>query len=82
MLVGLVTEVMQRRMIAGQGSAPSAPRPTDCQKNSHPATGSPDRSRSSTDPMDAPSKADLEAAEVYGRRVAEIALKISHENNP
>ena len=83
-LVGLVADLMQRSMsFAVRVSVPSAARPGDCQdnSNSNPATAALDRSGSSIGPMDAPTKADLDAAEGYGRRVAEITRQHAGEGN-
>ena len=81
-LIGLVINAMQHGMIyVGTGMHPSANRPEDFQ---HPAGPSPDalnRLGSFTGPMsasfqiappDAPLPGDLQTAELYGKRIAEI----------
>lgn len=81
-LHGLVTNAMQHGMIfVGLAMMPSANRPQDMNAVSGPGPEAHNRVGSSIGPMaasfqikppDAPPKGDIETAEMYGRRVAEI----------
>ncbi len=84
-LLGLVINAMQHGMIyVGLGLMPSANRPDDMKQISGPSAEAHNRVGSLTGPMSAsfqvnppgaPGKGDLETAELYGRRVAEITLQ-------
>lgn len=81
-LVGIVINAMQHGMIfVGLGMMPSANRPDDMQKIAGPGPDAHNRVGSfigrmsasfQVNPPGAPGKGDLETAELYGRRVAEI----------
>lgn len=81
-LVGLVINAMQHGMIfVGLGLMPSANRPEEMSSMAGPSAEAHNRVGSFVGPMsasfqvnppDAPGKGDLETAEIYGRRVAEI----------
>jgi NAD(P)H dehydrogenase (quinone) len=81
-LVGLVINAMQHGMIyVGTGILPSANRPEDMNRPEGPGPGAHNRVGSFVGPMAAsfqveppaaPPPGDLETAEAYGRRVAEI----------
>jgi NAD(P)H dehydrogenase (quinone) len=84
-LLGLVINAMQHGMIyVGLGMMPSANRPGDMNSTTGPGPEAHNRVGSFVGPMsasfqvnppDAPSKGDIETAEAYGRRVAEITLQ-------
>jgi NAD(P)H dehydrogenase (quinone) len=84
-LIGLVVNAMQHSMIyVGLGINPSANRPDDMKQITGPGPEAHNRVGSFTGPMsasfqvappDAPGKGDIETAELYGRRVAEITLQ-------
>ena len=84
-LVGLVINAMQHGMIyVGLGILPSANKPEEMSQiagpgpNAHNRVGSfmgPMAASFQVNPPDAPSKGDLETAELYGRRVSEITLQ-------
>lgn len=84
-LVGLVINAMQHGMIfVGLGMMPSANRPDDMKQIAGPSPDAHNRVGSFIGPMaasfqvnppGAPGKGDLETAEMYGRRVAEITLQ-------
>ena len=84
-LVGLVINAMQHGMIfVGLGMLPSANKPEDMNQIAGPGPDAHNRVGSFIGPMsasfqinppDAPGKGDLETAEMYGRRVAEITLQ-------
>jgi NAD(P)H dehydrogenase (quinone) len=84
-LVGLVINAMQHGMIfVGLGMMPSANRHEDMNRIAGPGPDTHNRVGSFIGPMaasfqvnppDAPCKGDLETAESYGRRVAEITLQ-------
>jgi NAD(P)H dehydrogenase (quinone) len=84
-LVGLVINAMQHGMIfVGLGMMPSANRPEEMNQNTGPGMDAHNRAGSFIGPMAscfqvkppaAPCKGDLETAELYGRRVAEITLQ-------
>jgi NAD(P)H dehydrogenase (quinone) len=81
-LLGLVINAMQHGMIyVSLGMLPSENRPEDQKAITGPSPDSHNRVGSFTGPMsssfhvnppDAPSKGDVETAELYGRRIAEI----------
>jgi NAD(P)H dehydrogenase (quinone) len=82
-LIGLVINAMQHGMIyVGTGMLPSANRPEDLQKATGPSPEALNRLGSFTGPMsasfpipppEAPLPGDLQTAELYGKRIAEIA---------
>jgi len=84
-LLGLVINAMQHGMIyVGLGMLPSANRPEELSSIAGPGPEAHNRVGSFVGPMSAsfqvqppgaPSKGDLETAEAYGRRVAEITLQ-------
>jgi NAD(P)H dehydrogenase (quinone) len=84
-LLGLVINAMQHGMIyVGLGMMPSANRPGDMNQITGPGPDAHNRVGSFTGPMSAsfqvappgaPGKGDLETAEAYGKRVAEITLQ-------
>src|SRR6266404_1948639 len=84
-LLGLVINAMQHGMIyVGLGMMPSANRPDEFNTVAGPSPEAHNRLGSFVGPMsasfqvkppDAPPKGDLETAEAYGRRVAEITLQ-------
>jgi NAD(P)H dehydrogenase (quinone) len=84
-LVGLVINAMQHGMIyVGLGMMPSANKPDDMKSITGPGPAAHNRSGSFMGPMassfqvnppNAPSQGDLETAEIYGRRVAEITIQ-------
>ena len=84
-LVGLVVNAMQHGMIyVGLGMMPSANRPEEMKSNAGPSVDAHNRVGSFIGPMaasfqvnppGAPGKGDIETAEAYGRRVAEITLQ-------
>ena len=85
-LVGLMINAMQHGMIyVGTGMMPSANEPDGMKTisgpsaNAHNRVGSFSGAMSSSfqvNPPDAPGKGDLETAELYGKRVAEITIKL------
>lgn len=84
-LVGLVINAMQHGMIfVGLGMMPSANKPEDMTKIAGPGPDAHNRSGSFIGPMassfqvhppDAPARGDIETAEAYGKRVAEITVQ-------
>lgn len=90
-LVGLVINAMQHGMIfVGLGMMPSSNRPKDMDQIAGPGPDTHNRVGSYIGPMaasfqvnapDAPCKGDLETAELYGRRVAEITLQFARGRN-
>jgi NAD(P)H dehydrogenase (quinone) len=84
-LMGLVINAMQHGMIyVGLGLMPAANKPEEMNDNAGPGPEAHNRVGSFTGPMassfqvkppSAPSQGDLETAEIYGRRVAEITLQ-------
>jgi len=84
-LIGLVINAMQHGMIfVGLGMMPSANKPEDMQQIAGPGPEAHNRVGSFIGPMSAsfqvnppgtPVKGDLETAELYGRRVAELTLQ-------
>jgi NAD(P)H dehydrogenase (quinone) len=84
-LVGLVINAMQHGMIfVGLGMLPAANKHEEMTQiagpgsNAHNRVGSfigPMAASFQVNPPDAPGKGDLETAEIYGRRVAEITLR-------
>ena len=86
-LLGLVINAMQHGMIfVGLGMMPSANRPDEMDSingpgpDAHNRVGSfvgPMASSFQVNPPEAPSKGDIETAEIYGQRVAEISLQIA-----
>lgn len=84
-LIGLVINAMQHGMIyVGLGMMPSANRPGELSTTAGPGPEAHNRVGSfvgamaasfQVKPPDAPGKGDLETAEAYGRRVAEITLQ-------
>jgi NAD(P)H dehydrogenase (quinone) len=84
-MLGLIINAMQHGMIyVGLGMHPSANKPEDMNQITGPGPDAHNRVGSFTGPMAAsfqvqppvaPSKGDLETAEIYGRRVAEITLQ-------
>ena len=84
-LVDLMVNAMQHGMIfVSLGILPSANRPDEMKQLEGPGTEAHNRVGSSIGPMsasfqvhppEAPVKGDLETAELYGRRVAEITLQ-------
>lgn len=90
-LFGLVVNAMQHGMIfVGLGMMPSANKPDDMNRIEGPGPDAHNRVGSFIGPMsasfqvnppDAPSKGDIETAEIYGRRVAEITLQFVRGKN-
>jgi NAD(P)H dehydrogenase (quinone) len=90
-LFGLVVNAMQHGMIfVGLGMMPSANKPDDMNRIEGPGPDAHNRVGSFIGPMsasfqvnppDAPCKGDLETAEIYGRRVAEITLQFLRGRN-
>jgi NAD(P)H dehydrogenase (quinone) len=90
-LVGLVINAMQHGMIyVGLGLMPSSNKPEEMNQNTGPGPEAHNRVGSFMGPMaasfqvkppDAPCKGDLETAEIYGRRVAEITLRFARGRN-
>jgi NAD(P)H dehydrogenase (quinone) len=90
-LVGLVINAMQHGMIfVGLGMMPCSNKPEEMNQISGPGPDAHNRVGSFVGPMaasfqvnppGAPSKGDLETAEFYGRRVAEIALQFARGRN-
>ena len=90
-LVGLVINAMQHGMIyVGLGLMPSANRPDEMNTVNGPGPEAHNRVGSFTGPMaasfqvnppGAPPKGDLETAELYGRRVAEITSQLIKGRN-
>jgi NAD(P)H dehydrogenase (quinone) len=90
-LLGLVINAMQHGMIfVGLGMMPSANRPEEMNQITGPGPDAHNRVGSFTGPMsasfqvnppDAPGKGDIETAELYGRRVAEITLQFVRGRN-
>ncbi len=86
-LFGLVINAMQHGMIyVGLGIMPSSNRPEEMNQNTGPGPDAHNRVGAFMGPMaasfqvkppDAPCKGDLETAEMYGRRVAEITLQFA-----
>jgi NAD(P)H dehydrogenase (quinone) len=84
-LLGLVINAMQHGMIyVGTAMMPSANRPEDFQQSSGPSSEALNRLGSFTGPMsasfqiaapDAPFSGDIQTAELYGKRVAEITVR-------
>lgn len=91
-LVGLVINAMQHGMIfVSLGIMPSANRPDELNQLSGPGPEAHNRVGSYIGPMAAsfqvkppaaPCQGDLETAEIYGRRVAEIALQFARGKTP
>jgi len=90
-LLGLVINAMQHGMIyVGLGLMPSANRPDEMNTVSGPGPEAHNRVGSFIGPMaasfqvnppGAPPKGDIETAEAYGRRVAEIASQLAKGRN-
>ena len=90
-LVGLVINAMQHGMIfVGLGMLPSANKPDEMSQIAGPGPDAHNRVGSSIGPMaasfqvnppEAPCRGDLETAEMYGRRVAEITLQFVRGRN-
>jgi NAD(P)H dehydrogenase (quinone) len=90
-LVGLVINAMQHGMIfVGLGMTPSPNRPEELNQiagpgpDAHNRVGSwigPMASSFKVNPPNAPSTGDLETAEMYGRRVAEVTLRFVRGKN-
>ena len=90
-LMGLVINAMQHGMIfVGLGMMPSSNKPEEMNQITGPGPDAHNRVGSFIGPMaasfqinppDAPSKGDIETAEMYGRRVAEIALQFIRGKN-
>ncbi len=90
-LIGLVINAMQHGMIfVGLGMMPSANKPEEMNQNTGPGPSAHNRVGSFIGPMsasfqvnapDAPFQGDLETAELYGRRVAEITLQFVRGKN-
>ena len=90
-LLGLVINAMQHGMIfVGLGMMPSANRPNDMNTVSGPGPEAHNRVGSFVGPMaasfqvnppTAPPKGDIETAEAYGRRVAEITAQLTKGRN-
>jgi NAD(P)H dehydrogenase (quinone) len=86
-LVGLFINAMQHGMIfVGLGLMPSANRPEEMKRLAGPGAEAHNRVGSFIGPMaasfqvpaaEAPGQGDLETAELYGRRIAEIALRFA-----
>jgi NAD(P)H dehydrogenase (quinone) len=84
-LIGLVINAMQHGMIyVGTGMMPSANRPEDLQQVAGPSPEALNRLGSFTGPMSAsfqvpppqaPVPGDIQTAELYGKRIAEIAAR-------
>ena len=84
-LVGLVVNAMQHGMIfVGLGMMPSSNKPEEMNQNAGPGPDAHNRVGSYIGPMstsfqvnppDAPGTGDLETAEMYGQRVAQITLQ-------
>jgi NAD(P)H dehydrogenase (quinone) len=84
-LLGLVINAMQHGMIyVGTAMLPSANRPEDLQQTSGPSSEALNRVGSFTGPMSAsfqiaapaaPFPGDIQTAELYGKRVAEITAR-------
>ena len=90
-LLGLVINAMQHGMIfVGLGMMPSANRPDDMNTVGGPGPEAHNRVGSFVGPMaasfqvnppGAPPRGDLETAEAYGRRVAEITIQLTQGRN-
>ena len=90
-LVGLVINAMQHGMIfVGLGMMPSANKPEEMKTISGPGPDAHNRVGSYIGPMaasfqvnppEAPPKGDIETAEAYGRRVAEITIQLKKGRN-
>ena len=90
-LVGLVINAMQHGMIfVGLGLMPSANKPEEMNRIEGPGPDANNRVGSFMGPMassfqvnppQAPSKGDVETAEIYGRRIAEITLQFVRGRN-
>jgi len=90
-LVGLVINAMQHGMIfVGLGMMPSSNKPEGMNQivgpgpDAHNRVGSfigPMAASFQVNPPDAPGKGDIETAEIYGRRVAEITLQFVRGRN-
>ena len=90
-LVGLVINAMQHGMIfVGLGMMPSANKPEEMSEITGPGPDAHNRGGSFIGPMAAsfqvnppaaPGKGDLETAELYGRRVAEVTLRFVRGRN-
>jgi NAD(P)H dehydrogenase (quinone) len=90
-LVGLVINAMQHGMIfVGLGMLPSANKPDDMNEIAGPGPDAHNRVGSFVGPMsasfrvnppDAPGKGDLDTAELYGRRIAEITVQFDRGKN-
>lgn len=90
-LLGLVINAMQHGMIfVGLGTMPSANKLEELNKNSGPGPDAHNRVGSFIGPMassfqvntqEAPCHGDIETAEIYGRRVAEITRQFIHGKN-
>ena len=90
-LLGLVINAMQHGMIfVGLGMMPCANRPDEMTTVNGPGPGAHNRVGSFVGPMaasfqvnppDAPPKGDIETAEAYGRRVAEITCQLMKGRN-
>lgn len=90
-LVGLVVNAMQHGMIfVGLGMMPSANKPEEMKRGDGPGPDAHNRVGSFIGPMAAsfqvdppgtPAQGDLETAEIYGRRVAQITLQFSRGRN-
>ena len=85
-LTGLVINAMQHGMIyVGTGTLPANTHPDQMKRIEGPGPEVQNRVGSFTGPMsssfqvnpgDAPSSGDLQTAELYGKRIAEVALKL------
>jgi NAD(P)H dehydrogenase (quinone) len=90
-LVGLVANAMQHGMIyVSLGMVPSANKPDDMKQITGPGPDAHNRAGSFIGPMSAsfqvappgaPGKGDIETAELYGRRVAEITVQFVRGKN-
>ena len=90
-LVGLVINAMQHGMIfVGLGMMPSDNKPEEMSQNAGPGQSAHNRVGSFIGPMaasfqvnppEAPCQGDIETAEIYGRRVAEITLQFVRGKN-
>jgi NAD(P)H dehydrogenase (quinone) len=90
-LVGLVINAMQHGMIyVGLGMMPAANKPEDMKQITGPGPDAHNRVGSFIGPMaasfqvvppNAPVKGDIETAEIYGRRIAEITLQFVRGRN-
>jgi NAD(P)H dehydrogenase (quinone) len=90
-LVGLVINAMQHGMIyVSLGMLPSANKPEDMKSITGPGPDAHNRSGSFIGPMASsfqvnpphgPSSGDLETAEIYGKRIAEITVRFSRGNS-